>query len=585
MEKEEIRRKKVGRLLLAVASAASVLVLVILWNASSPFLIDNDNIYLKTIVSGEMTGKPEPHMYYMGILSGLFLSLLYSLTGNGIPWFGIFLCVCLGIPLMILLYQSLEKCKSIWSGMAVWATYVFTYCAFFYHYFAKTQFTMATGLVGTAALFVLALLKPKESLKDYLMQAIPFLVLTVWSMGMRDKGFFMLLPFLGMVFLGKMIGESSKKVIRNVFVLGCVFVAVMAAVYFGNRIAYGSAQWREFQEYTDASEVLFDYDGFPDYESHKELYEGMGITESSMEAITHHYNILMDGAVNRENMVALAEVAEAQRKAAQPGLAKKSVEVLGAIARRNVLDYVDRPVNLLVYLLYLIVAVLAVLEKKWMVFKDLGFLAIARMFDWFYLVWYGRYPFRVTQIIYMAELVVLIAIILSHDLWEKKKVFFASLAVIVLTGIRFGLPVMKGTYGSIKGFREMSVCFTELEDYLAKQKDHFYYFDMSHLYYMEDTLAFRPSAYENYVYMGSWMPNSPWYVDKMKAYGIEPDGVAEALFTNPKVYLLYQQVDFDTRDFLDDYFADHLPGTKLVVVDTFTSSNGFLYEVLKLQSE
>ena len=37
---------------------------VIIANKISPFLIDNDNIYLKTIASGEMTGTPESHMYF-----------------------------------------------------------------------------------------------------------------------------------------------------------------------------------------------------------------------------------------------------------------------------------------------------------------------------------------------------------------------------------------------------------------------------------------------------------------------------------------------------------------------------------------
>ena len=150
---------------------------------------------------------------------------------------------------------------------------------------------------------------------------------------------------------------------------------------------------------------------------------------------------------------------------------------------------------------------------------------------------------------------------------------------IIFSGIRFGMPVMRGMYQHVSGIRRMSVCFTELEKYLENHSDNFYYFDMSHLYYMEDALAFVPAEYENYVYMGSWMPNSPWYREKMEHFGITD--VAEALLTNEHVFILYQQVDFDTRDFLDDYFDEHYPGTELKVVDEFASSNGFHYEVLK----
>lgn len=125
----------------------------------------------------------------------------------------------------------------------------------------------------------------------------------------------------------------------------------------------------------------------------------------------------------------------------------------------------------------------------------------------------------------------------------------------------------------------MSVCFVELEDYLSSHPDNFYFFDMSHLYFTEDTLSFKKKPIENYVYMGSWMPNSPWYNNKMKAWGF--DTPTEGLLEKDNVYIIYQQVDFDTRDFLDYYFEEHFPGTKIEVVDTFESSNGFVYEILK----
>jgi hypothetical protein len=153
------------------------------------------------------------------------------------------------------------------------------------------------------------------------------------------------------------------------------------------------------------------------------------------------------------------------------------------------------------------------------------------------------------------------------------------LVLILAAGFRFGIPVMKKNYESIKGFREMSVCFSELEDYLFAHSENFYFFDMSHLYYMEDTLSFEKSEYENYVYMGSWMPKSPWYNNKMKAWGF--DSPTEGLLERDNVYILYQQVDFDTRDFLDYWFEEHFPGSRIEVKDTFTSSNGFVYEVLK----
>ena len=337
---------------------------------------------------------------------------------------------------------------------------------------------------------------------------------------------------------------------------------------------------------------MFDYEGFPDYETHKETYENMGIKQSSYEAITRHYNIIMDPEVNNENFTNLAEISRKERLEKEPAVAAGIVSVLKTIIRYNLFEYQDRPINIIVYLLYFFVLLMALISKKYKALRDIGFIIVARMFDWFYLVWNGRFPFRVTQIIYIAELVLLTAIIIKYELAfisdkkenTKKKIGINPAAVVLIVAItaaviRFGFPVMKKNYESIKGFREMSVCFVELEDYLEDHPDNFYFFDMSHLYYMEELLSFEKKPYENYVYMGSWMPNSPWYNNKMKAWGFETP--TEGLLEKDNVYIIYQQVDFDTRDFLDYYFEEHFPGTKIEVVDTFVSSNGFVYEILK----
>ena len=570
----------------------TVLVLVVIWNRMTPFLIDNDNIYLKTIASGEMTGTPEPHMLHMGILSGEILAILYRITGNGIPWFGLLLCASMGMPMVMLLNDSLKACKSRLAYGIVYLLYLIVFGCFFYHYFAGMQYTIATGMLGTAALFALALHSFENNKGLFRRRILCFYVLSWLAFGMREKAFLMLMPFAGMVFLYKLLKAKGRENVLNIIKSGLAFIFGLLFIFGMNLIAYRGEEWKSFREYNKARETIFDYYGFPEYATHEELYHELGITESSYHAITGHYNLILDPAVNRDSMVKLAQAARAEGTERDLALGKKICVVFHNIVKRNIFDYTDRPMNILVYLLYLFVFVLAILEKKSWVYLQLFFLGFARMFDWIYLEWVARDPFRVTQIIYMAELVLLVAIIIEHKLWEFKgfwelqgakklvhPIFAIMISGIIFSGIRFGMPVMRGMYQHISGIRRMSVCFTELEKYLENHSDNFYFFDMSHLYYMEDALAFVPAEYENYVYMGSWMPNSPWYREKMEHFGITD--VAEALLNNEHVFILYQQVDFDTRDFLDDYFDEHYPGTELKVVDEFASSNGFHYEVLK----
>ena len=109
---EKDNSKKRSIILLAL-SIISVFGIVIIWQIMAPFLIDNDNIYLKTVVSGEMLGTPEPHMHYMRFLSGLVLSILYRITGNAVPWFGLAMCVSFCIPMIIVLHRSLCAKKKV----------------------------------------------------------------------------------------------------------------------------------------------------------------------------------------------------------------------------------------------------------------------------------------------------------------------------------------------------------------------------------------------------------------------------------------------------------------------------------------
>ena len=107
MEKKNLKKD----ILILLLSFVAVAVLVMLWDIFAPFQLDNDNIYLKTIISGEMTGKSEPHMLHISVISGFILSIFYTITGNGIPWFGLFLCLSMAFPMILMLYVSLKRCS------------------------------------------------------------------------------------------------------------------------------------------------------------------------------------------------------------------------------------------------------------------------------------------------------------------------------------------------------------------------------------------------------------------------------------------------------------------------------------------
>ncbi|MBQ8117119.1 MAG: hypothetical protein IJ794_07430 [Lachnospiraceae bacterium] len=569
--------------------------------AQVPFMMTNDNFYLKSIVSGEMTGTPEFRMYYMGIVFGGVVSTMYRLFPGGV-WYGLAMVASVGAALAYLLHCILRECRTVVMQLGASAIFFFLTFGFFTRHIVKSEFTTVTGIVGCASLLALYLLDESRDHRSYGKSMLPMLLFSIWSAGMRDKAYYMLLPFAGMIFLGKFydVCISGKKENRKNFFLLCVGIGgALLILWFGTAVAYGGDDWQTFRAYTDASEEVFDYYGFPDYDSHRELYEELGITRSSFEAVTGHYNILLDPAINEHSMKTLAATGKRETMADKGGAGARIIRVAEQFFERNITSYTERPTNILVYLLYLMVWLFALAGRRKKAVRDVLFVMTGSLFLWVYLIDGGRFPTRVTQIIFTAELFLLVGIVLRHRLWEvlmirrAGKVFPAGAVMCVLllcaACIRFGVPVARAHIAETRSFYEFSSSYRELQDYLAANRDKFYYFDMSHLYFEEEVFE-KPEmirdaagktvhAQHNYLYMGSWMPNSPWYDKVFAQLGITDIG--EALMTKDNVYLLYQEVDFDSWDFLKRYYEEHYPGCELRVVDEFTTTNGTKYDIIK----
>lgn len=574
---------------------------VIVANKISPFLIDNDNIYFKTMASGEMTGSPEPHMYYIRMIFGLIVTGLYKLTGNGIPWFGLLLVGLMATVLLTVTYSLVKECRKLYSVIIMYAVCVIVMISFFYRYFVDTQFTVVSGMVGACAVFLLALTDVSKSVKENAAKIAGFGIFSLLSYSIRSNGFLMLFPFIGVVFFIKLLDIcvplykekrlfSAFKPYKTLAVTLFVFLISFGLNLSVDGIGYRSSEWQDFKRYTDYSTVIVDYNGWPDYEANEALYNDNGITKSSYNAASQHYNLLLDPSINADSFKALALASEAIKEEGSSPLVTRLCDTLTTIVKRNLTDYTDRPLNLLVFWLYFSVIIMSIISKKYRVLRDILFIIVARMFDWVYLVYNGRYPFRVTQIIYFAELFALLAFIINYRLWELPsrkdgRSRFPILAAVVLAGIvgisaRFGLVVMKGVKETSHGFDVLSSSFVELEQYLEAHPDNFYYFDMSNLHYRERTLDTRERPYENYIYMGGWLTSSPWYNHKLEEKGIK--NPAQSLIEREDILIIYQVTDGYSRDFLQDFFDDHYPGAVVDKEDELSTAFGITYEFLSV---
>lgn len=570
-----------------------MLVLFYLFAQKSPFVyLTNDDVYLRMIASGEMGTEPSAHLYYVGILPGAIVSSLYRLFPQG-PWYGLFLCVSFGVSLWVFLYALLKRVTSAVESVMALFFFFLLGIGFLFLHVAEIQFTTVTGMVGAGALFMFYMVEEKESCKEELLSYLPFFLLSIWAVSIRDNAFIMFLPFIGFLGLGKLWDSLPQKKLKPLLLAGGVFVLCLAGVMGLEKVAYSSDNWQAFSEYTDASEELYDYLGFPDYEENRDVYDKMGITPGAYAAIYDNYEILLHDQVGVHTFPELAALAKEQKAKNAPSFTEKLKE-MGAFFLDRHLSYTDRPLNLLVYLLYIGIGVLAALGKKYKSLRDIVLILAGRMVIWTYLVYNGRLPSRVSQAIYLAELFLLLGVALKGELLflrtaEKKQRIGLGivLALVVLVSVRFGLPKADAAASESYSREQFSSAFTEMKVYMQEHSENFYFLDMNSFGNFTENIFREENRMDgNYLLMGSWVPHSPWYQEKLDKKGFQhPAG--DALEKENGIYFVFMDSDPEKTewDYLQAFYKEEFGNCKVKQEDVVYTENGLSFHVLKVRKK
>ncbi|MGN0411839.1 MAG: hypothetical protein ACI4FV_02285 [Lachnospiraceae bacterium] len=323
-------------------------------------------------------------------------------------------------------------------------------------------------------------------------------------------------------------------------------------------------------------------------------------------------------------MSTLAHIAKAEHATSLSDFSAKAKEMLSFFIDRH-LSYTDRPLNLLVYACYILFFLAAILCWQKKAVRDILFTGVARMVIWAYLVYNGRLPARVSQSVYIAELLILLAIALKYELWKFSLdaalwkssprvaqgkssseatpenpshdaamrnspkstlnipyIFWCLiLCCFVFLAYRFGFPKARAAADEASSRLQFSQSFVDIKDYFADHPENLYYLDMNSFgSFTEDGLQGGINTYGNYLFMGSWVPHSPWYAEKFERSGIKEADAAAALFENPNVYAVFMKTEGTGYEYLSDFYAENYPGVTLEVVEEITVSNDITFQIL-----
>lgn len=490
----------------------------------------NDDVAMRDIASGSLTGTPDYHLIFIKAAFGWVLTGLYRCF-EGIDWYG---CVFLGMMVLccgILLERWNSWC--IQKGKKPWyiiGWYVIGITGILLVHMLNFQFTVTAAILAGTAIFLYGTAGREDN--NFYGRTGSVLILLWLSFCVRSDVLFMAVPFGGLIFLAK--ADSIK---RKVITALIAMVGLLGIMVF-EKEAYGSEEWQAYLSYNDERSMVYDYYGVPAYEENREFYEKIGLKEYDVENLKR-YNLCFVNDLETGKMHQIAGYAKEQYLA-ENSLGKRIKAGIKA-ALKGELDPENLLLNGLTKFVIGFNIFLSLKRKKKKEFlTNLGFLLCEGGLI-SYLGLQGRFPTRVGTALFLIELGSAAALLYQEELgtesldWRKNKVRLSYItgALILLFGARL-FSIKQKQQKMYQYNREYEI----LQDFYQEHEENVYfiaewfvsgYSDIFHLQ--------RKNSKANGFEMGGWLALSPIYEEELRQNGIECSA-DEAIIENENVYVI-----------------------------------------------
>ena len=543
----------------------------------------NDDVLMKDILAGVYTGDPEGHNIQMLWLISALISVFYRVV-RSLPWYGIFLCFCHFLSIGLIVHRSLilaermeasEKKLRLLKGFLFLTELLFAF-AFLMPHLVCAQYTVTCSMLAAAAAFLFLTTDITLPAGTFIRKNIGTVLLVFLAFLIRSEMLMLLLPLICAAGVIKWSMEKKiftrEHMVKYLSVIGLILLSIVIGQGTHN-IAYGSSEWKKFNEFFDNRTELYDFQILPEYEANKEFYDSIGLTEMERELLDN-YNFGLDEEIDEKLLLKVADYAASIRQVERPFL-QNLLDSLKSDYRRmcygpshNESDY---PWNYMVILAYVAVFVLSLMDREKRMPARIGFAALrigflfaVRMTLWLWLIMRDRVPVRISHSMYFMELCILFAFGLI--LWMKSKeaveaagklemitgsIFLAAVLLCSVTALPFSIRNLDLDTAEKA---ERNQPYQELYQYFRQQSDNFYFIDVySSVGYTEKMFVDVDNSLANYDIMGGWACKSPLQRKKLAAFGI--DNMEEALLAQDHVYYV-QEKGADTL-WLIRYYMDH----------------------------
>lgn len=151
----------------------------------------------------------------------------------------------------------------------------------------------------------------------------------------------------------------------------------------------------------------------------------------------------------------------------------------------------------------------------------------------------------------------------------------------VFLAARYGIPYEQRLLRENRQIVQKAEAFQELKLYFAENRDNLYLCDMNSFTGFTEGIFEKPDTeQDNFLFMGSWLVNSPWYDQVLRQYDIDPSDI-DAL-TKGNIYFAFQGTDWD---YFEKYYKEKISDLQVRVENTYITANGMEFYILRLQTE
>lgn len=565
----------------------------------------NDDTTIKDIISGAYTGSPSGYNIQMLYPLSYVVSLFYRAI-PGIPWYGLFLCICQFGAAALIAWRAIGLVEKLWMQIGALIFEAVLFLGLLIKQLVIVQYSVTSGICMATAIFLFTTGEEKESPKQYVRQNIAPILLVILAFMIRTEMCLMLFPFLLLVGFGKWMTQEKIFTVNNVkrylYVVGAALLGMMIALSL-DKLAYATAtekdDWKSYQRFFDARTKLYDFYGLPDYEKNQEYYKEIGLSRESY-TLLENYNFSLDESIDEhvlEELVQFHKIHAGTEEGLENTagfLSKNSLKEAIWLYKNRLLNMESDVYAYVLLTAYVTYAIIAGGRKKSGCYWKIALLLVIRSILWIYLFMVGRCVERVTCPLLVAEINVLLAWVIEESTNAKPSnrtyasikiqafVIYFMLGICSIFALTTNIQSARTEY---ENRERVNSRWEALITYCKEHEDSYYVVDVysstsyEGIPYSEEIFEDVDNSYRNFDICGGWLSKSPLMYEKLARMQISD--LESALYSGEQAYFIAAP-DKDLT-WLVDYYAYKGKTVKPEKIDTIYDGDTECFLVYQLQ--